>query len=76
MDRKAIIVLVVSFLLLILWYPLVNRLYPPRLVPRNTNVVAAITNVIVGAAALLIVKPLRAARALQTPAVGVPAAAE
>src|SRR5437762_1887725 len=44
MDRKAIIVLVISFLLLILWYPLVNRLYPPKAVPRNTNVVAAITN--------------------------------
>src|SRR5713101_6522537 len=44
MDRKAIIVLVVSFLLLILWYPLVNRLYPPKPVPRNTNVVTAITN--------------------------------
>src|SRR3954468_4772421 len=44
MDRKAIIVLAISFLLLILWYPMVNRLYPPKVVPRNTNVVAAITN--------------------------------
>jgi YidC/Oxa1 family membrane protein insertase len=29
MDRKAIIVLVVSFVLLVLWFPLVNKLYPP-----------------------------------------------
>jgi YidC/Oxa1 family membrane protein insertase len=29
MDRKALIVIVVSFLLLLLWYPLMNRLYPP-----------------------------------------------
>jgi len=29
MDRKAIIVLVVSFILLVLWFPLVNKLYPP-----------------------------------------------
>src|SRR5467141_3163941 len=44
MDRKAIIVLVVSVLLLVLWYPLVNRIYPPKPVPRNTNVVASTTN--------------------------------
>jgi len=29
MDRKAIVVLAVSFLLLMLWFPLVNRLFPP-----------------------------------------------
>src|SRR6267378_7291835 len=44
MDRKAIIVLVVSVVLLVLWYPLVNRLYPPKPIPRNTNIVAGITN--------------------------------
>jgi YidC/Oxa1 family membrane protein insertase len=32
MDRKSLVVLAVSFLLLMLWYPLVNRLFPP--VPR------------------------------------------
>jgi YidC/Oxa1 family membrane protein insertase len=32
MDRKALVVLAASFLLLMLWYPLVNRLFPP--VPR------------------------------------------
>ena len=39
-------------------------------------VVAAITNVVVGAMALLVVKPLRAARGLQTSAVAMPATAK
>lgn len=44
MDRKSIIVLVVSFLLLILWYPLVvNRLYPPKSLPAGTNTIALTT---------------------------------
>jgi YidC/Oxa1 family membrane protein insertase len=30
MDRKAIILLVASGLVLLLWYPLVNRLFPPQ----------------------------------------------
>lgn len=42
MDRKSIIVLVVSFVLLMLWYPLVNRLYPPA--PPGTNTVVSATN--------------------------------
>jgi YidC/Oxa1 family membrane protein insertase len=33
MDRKSILVLVVCFILLMLWYPLVNKLYPPKPVP-------------------------------------------
>jgi YidC/Oxa1 family membrane protein insertase len=39
MDRKTIIILVVCFILLMLWYPLVvNKLYPPKpLPPRATN---------------------------------------
>ena len=39
MDRKSIIALVVCFLVLVLWYPLVvNKLYPPKpLPPRSTN---------------------------------------
>ena len=38
MDRKSIIALVVSFILLMLWYPLVNKIYPPKpLPPRATN---------------------------------------
>ncbi len=31
MDRKSIIALVVCFIVLVLWYPLVvNKLYPPK----------------------------------------------
>jgi YidC/Oxa1 family membrane protein insertase len=43
MDRKSIIILVVSFILLMAWYPLiVNRLYPPRpLPPGSTNIVSS-----------------------------------
>jgi YidC/Oxa1 family membrane protein insertase len=39
MDRKSIIILVVSFIVLMLWYPLVvNKLYPPKpLPPGSTN---------------------------------------
>lgn len=38
MDRKSIIALVVCFLVLMLWYPLVNKLYPPKpLPPGATN---------------------------------------
>jgi YidC/Oxa1 family membrane protein insertase len=38
MDRNSIIVLVVCFILLMLWYPLVNKIYPPKpLPPRATN---------------------------------------
>jgi YidC/Oxa1 family membrane protein insertase len=44
MDRKSIIALVVCFLVLMLWYPLVvNKLYPPKpLPPGATNAPAAI----------------------------------
>ena len=43
MDRKSIAVLVVCFIVLMLWYPLVvNKLYPPkRLPPGATNAPAA-----------------------------------
>ena len=43
MDRKSIIVLVVCFLVLMLWYPLVvNKLYPPKpILPGATNAPAA-----------------------------------
>jgi YidC/Oxa1 family membrane protein insertase len=46
MDRKSIIILVVSFIVLMLWYPLVvNKLYPPKpLPPGMTNAPAAGTN--------------------------------
>src|SRR5512133_356335 len=43
MDRKSIIVLVVCFIVLMLWYPLVvNKLYPPKpLAPGSTNAPSA-----------------------------------
>jgi len=42
MDRNSIIVLVVCFVLLMLWYPLVvNKLYPPKPLPRGTNAPSA-----------------------------------
>jgi YidC/Oxa1 family membrane protein insertase len=44
MDRKSIVILVVSFALLILWFPLVQKIYPPKVVPR-TNVQASATGV-------------------------------
>jgi YidC/Oxa1 family membrane protein insertase len=37
MDRKSLIILVASFVLLMLWYPLTNRLFPPVPVPRSMN---------------------------------------
>jgi hypothetical protein len=42
MDRKSIIVLVISFVILMAWYPLMNRLYPPK--PQDSNLVTAPTN--------------------------------
>ena len=44
MDRKSIIALVVCFIVLMLWYPLVvNKLYPPKpLPPGATNAPAAL----------------------------------
>jgi YidC/Oxa1 family membrane protein insertase len=42
MDRKGILVLVVSFVLLLLWYPLINYLYPPKPAPRRAT--TAVTN--------------------------------
>src|SRR5262245_6330917 len=45
MDRKSIIILVISFILLVLWYPLTNRIWPPK--PRPllpTNALAGATN--------------------------------
>jgi YidC/Oxa1 family membrane protein insertase len=44
MDRKAIIVLVISFLLFVAWAVLVPKLYPPKPLPRMTNLVAQATN--------------------------------
>src|SRR5437899_6305194 len=44
MDRKAIIILAVSFALMIGWSLLVNRIYPPLPIPPETNRLASATN--------------------------------
>src|SRR5256712_376026 len=44
MDRKAIIILVVSFALMIGWSLLVNRIYPPQPIPPETNRLTGATN--------------------------------
>ena len=44
MDRKALLILLVSFVVLLGWYPLTNRLFPPQPVPANTNRVVSATN--------------------------------
>jgi hypothetical protein len=50
MDRKSIIVLVISFALLLLWPALTNKIFPPKAVPRATNVVTRATNQLEAAA--------------------------
>jgi len=45
MDRKSIIILVVSAVLLALWYPITNRIFPPKPAPpARTNNVVSTTN--------------------------------
>ncbi len=42
MDRKSILILVVCFVALMLWYPLINKLYPPKPLPAGpTNAAPA-----------------------------------
>jgi YidC/Oxa1 family membrane protein insertase len=44
MDRKSIIVIAACFVLLLVWFPLINKLYPPKpLPPGATNQVATVT---------------------------------
>ena len=40
MDRKAFLVLLASFILLMLWYPLVNKYFPPTQLNTSTNLVS------------------------------------
>lgn len=44
MDRRSIIVLVVSFIILMVWFPLMNRIYPPKHPLGGTNDLASATN--------------------------------
>ncbi len=41
MDRKSVIILVACFILLMLWMPLVNRLFPPQHVTRPAGALTA-----------------------------------
>ena len=44
MDRKSLIILGVCFVVLMLWFPLVNKIWPPKpLPPRGTNAPLAAT---------------------------------
>src|SRR5215210_1680340 len=45
MDRKSIIIVVISFILLMLWFPLTNHFWPPKPAARTTNQIALQTNV-------------------------------
>jgi YidC/Oxa1 family membrane protein insertase len=44
MDRKSIIILVISFVLLVSWFPIMNKVYPPKPLPTATNALATVTN--------------------------------
>lgn len=43
MDRRSLLLLITTCLLLVFWYPLMNRLYPPKVVP-ITNRVATVSS--------------------------------
>lgn len=58
MDRKSLIILFASFGLLMLWYPLTNKLFPPTVLPQNTNVVT--TNIDLGVASSPATNPVEA----------------
>jgi YidC/Oxa1 family membrane protein insertase len=49
MDRKSILILVICFVLLLLWGPLMNRIFPPTPLPGGTNDLAELTNQFRGA---------------------------
>jgi YidC/Oxa1 family membrane protein insertase len=44
MDRKSLIILLVSFGLLMAWFPITNRIFPPKPAPVRTNTLASATN--------------------------------
>lgn len=51
MDRKSLLILVACFALLMLWGPLVNKVFPPTKVPNWTNTVASATSTVTNATA-------------------------
>jgi YidC/Oxa1 family membrane protein insertase len=44
MDRKAILIMVISLAFLAAWFPLTNKMFPPIPAPPRTNTVSAATN--------------------------------
>jgi hypothetical protein len=44
MDKKTIIVIAIITLLIIGWFPLVNKIWPPKPAPAQTNTVFSATN--------------------------------
>src|SRR6187549_3249273 len=42
MDRKSILIMVISLLFLAAWFPITNKLFPP--IPVPTNTVSSVTN--------------------------------
>lgn len=44
MDRKSLIILLASLLVLIAWYPITNKIFPPKPAPIRTNTLASATN--------------------------------
>jgi YidC/Oxa1 family membrane protein insertase len=46
MDRKSLIILVASFVLLMLWYPLTNKLFPPVPVPPGSDLISTNQDVV------------------------------
>jgi YidC/Oxa1 family membrane protein insertase len=74
MDRKSIIVLVVCFLALMAWQPLVNKLYPP--IPIKTNAVPAQASVVLtnGTVQTITGAPSPQVVTSGTPAAGAPGA--
>ncbi|MHB8519583.1 MAG: membrane protein insertase YidC [Limisphaerales bacterium] len=41
MDRKSIVILILSFVVLMAWFPLMNKLYPPKPVPLTNDLSGA-----------------------------------
>jgi len=54
MDRKSLLVLAISFLLLMLWYPLVDKMFPPPPRPQGALTSSGLTNEVDDAAGLTV----------------------
>lgn len=70
MDRKSIFILIACFVLLMLWMPLVNVIYPPVRAQRPTNVVAGATQALARPTAT----PPAGSNVVETPGISMPSA--